>query len=106
MRGVLAAAVRLGLGLMQMSGAALGLLLLAKDQNLTSRVIVAFVVTTGITLLSRVLFGARRAGVASREAQIVREGDRRRSSVLSVRSWPSRTPGHRAAAVETRRPTP
>lgn len=58
-RGVLAAALRLGLGLMQMAGATLGLLLLAKDRNLTSRVIAAFIVTTGITLLSRVLFGRR-----------------------------------------------
>lgn len=66
--GVLAAALRLGLGLMQMSGATLGLSLLAKDRNLTARVVAVFVVTTGITLLSRALFGGRRAGVARRDA--------------------------------------
>lgn len=68
MRRVVVAALRLGLGLMQMSGATLGLLLLAKDRNLTSRVVAAFVVTTSITLLSRFLFGGRRAGVARRDA--------------------------------------
>lgn len=68
MRDVVVSALRLGLGLVQMSGATLGLLLLAKDRDLTSRVVAAFVVTTGITLLSRVLVGGRGAGVARRHA--------------------------------------